>query len=110
MNVKKIKEIVNLDISDEQKELYILSIIADDKKAIPTILNILNNEREKREELILDTNAELSRALIVLKDDNLKYNSKKIIADPKWVVGEIIKHYQKWKDYLKCNFKVDGIS
>ena len=109
MNIKKIKEIVNLDISDEQKEIYILSIIADDKNAIPTILNILNSEREKREELILDANAELSRALIVLKDDNLKYN-KKIIADPKWVSGEIIKHYQKWKDYVKCNFKVDGIS
>ncbi len=109
MNIKKIKEVVNLDISDEQKERYILSIIADDKKAIPTILNILNNEREKREELILDSNAELSRALIVLKDDNLKY-SKKIIADPKWVAGEIIKHYQKWKDYVKCNFKVDGLS
>ena len=46
---------------------------------------------------------------IVLKDDNLKYN-KKIIADPKWVVGEIIKHYQKWKDYVRCNFKVDGLS
>ena len=109
MNLKKIKEVVNLDISDEQKEIYILSIIADDKKAIPTLLNILNGEREKREELILDANAELSRALIVLKDDNLKYN-KKIIADPKWVSGEIIKHYQKWKDYVKCNFKVDGIS
>jgi hypothetical protein len=109
MNVKKIKEVVNLDISDEQKERYISAIIADDKKAIPTILNILNTEREKREELILDSNAELSRALIVLKDDNLKY-SKKIIADPKWVAGEIIKHYQKWKDYIKCNFKVDGLS
>lgn len=109
MNVKKIKEVVNLDISDEQKERYILAIIANDKKAIPTILNILNIEREEREELILDCNAELSRALIVLKDNNLKYN-KKIIADPKWVAGEIIKYYQKWKDYVKCNFKVDGLS
>lgn len=108
MNVKKIKEVVNLEISDEKKERLILSIIADDKKAIPTILNILNVEREKREELILDSNAELSRALVVLKDDNLKYN-KKIIADPKWVAGEIIKHYQKWKDYVICNFKVDGL-
>ena len=109
MDIKKIKEVINLDISDELKEIYILSIIADDKKAIPTILNILDNEREKREELILDSNVELSRALIVLNDDNLKY-SKKIIAEPKWVAGEIIKHYQKWKDYVKCNFKVDGLS
>lgn len=110
MNIKQIKEVVNLNISDEQKERCILAIIADDKEAIPNILNILNIEREKREELILDSNAELSRALIILKDNNLKYNSKKIIADPKWVVGEIIKHYQKWKDYVKCNFKVDGLS
>lgn len=109
MNVKKIKEVVNLDIPDEQKERYIISIIADDKKVIPTILEILNDEREKRENLILDSNVELSRALIVLNDDNLKYG-KKIIAEPKWVVGEIIKHYQKWKDYVKCNFKVDGLS
>lgn len=109
MDIKKIKEIVNLDIPDEQKERYIIAIIADDKKVIPTILNILNIEREKREELILDSNAELSRALIILNDDNLKYN-KKISADPKWVVGEIIKHYQKWKDYIKCNFKIDGLS
>ena len=48
MNVKKIKEVVNLDISDKQKEISILSIIAEDKNAIPAILNILQNEREKR--------------------------------------------------------------
>ena len=105
MNIKKITEIINLNISDEVKENYILSIIADDKKVIPTILNILNNEREKREELILDTNMELSRVLIVLRDEHLKF-TKGIIAEPNWIVGEIIKYYQKWKDTIKCNFKI----
>lgn len=57
-----------------------------DKKVIPTILEMLQQERLK-DELILDSNAELSRALIVLKDSNLKSN-KNIIADPKWVSGE----------------------
>ena len=109
MELKEIKQIVNSDISDELKELFILTIIAEDKQAIPTILNILNLEREKKEELILDCNTELSRALVVLRDGNLKY-SKKIIADPKWVSGEIIKHYQKWKSYIKCNFKIEGLS
>lgn len=108
MNVNKVKEIVDSVISDKAKERLILSVIADDKNAIPTILEILNAEREINNELILDTNAELSRALITLNDDNLKYN-KNIVADPKWVAGEIIKHYQKWKDYIKCNFKVDGL-
>jgi hypothetical protein len=110
MDIKSIKQIVNSDLPNDYQEKAILSILADDKKVIPYIMEILENERKQSRELILDTNAELSRALIVLKDDNLKYNSKKIIADPKWVVGEIIKHYQKWKDYVKCNFKVEGIS
>lgn len=109
MDIKKIKEVVNSHISDGLKETYILGIIADDKNAIPTILNILKHEREQKEKLILDTNVELSRALIVLKDKNLKYDTKKIIADPKWVVGEIVKHYEKWKDYIRCNFKIDNI-
>jgi hypothetical protein len=42
----------------------------------------LKNERKQNKELILDTNAELSRALLVLNDENLKTN-KKVIAEPK---------------------------
>lgn len=109
MNIKEITEIINFNISEQQKKKLILATIADDKEAIPIILAMLNNEREKKEELILDSNTELSRALIVLKDKNLTY-SKNIIADPKWVVGEIIKHYQKWKDYIKCNFKINELN
>lgn len=105
MDIKKIKDIVNANFRDEITEKLILSVIADDKKAIPTILNILQTEREQKEELLLDTNAELSRALIVLKDKNLKYN-KKIIVDPKWVVEQIINHYKKWNDYIGCCFKI----
>ena len=86
----------------------IINVISEDKKVIPIILDILQSERERNSEMILDYNMELSRALIVLKDKNLKYD-KNIIADPKWVTGEIIKHYQKWKDYIRCNFKIDGL-
>lgn len=109
MNIKAIKAIVNSNNSDEYKESLIISVISMDKKVIPAILEILQQERIKKDELILDSNAELSRALIVLKDNNLKSN-KKIISDPKWVSGEIIKHYQKWKDFVRCNFKVEGLS
>ena len=108
MDIKSIKQIVNSDLPIEYQEKAILSILADDKKVIPYIMEILENERKQSKELILDSNAELSRALIVLDDDNLKPN-KKLIAEPKWVVGEIKKHYLKWKDYVKCNFKVDGL-
>ena len=48
MDVNKIQGITNLGISDKQKEMAILSVIAEDKNAIPIILRILNNEREKK--------------------------------------------------------------
>ena len=105
MDIKKIRDIINLNLPDEVTENYLIAIIAEDKNVIPTILTLLNGERELKEKLLLDTNAELSRALVVLQDKNLKYN-KKIIADPQWVVGEIIKHYKKWKDYIGCCFKI----
>lgn len=105
MNIKSIKTIVNSDYPDLVKEQMIIATLSSDEKVIPLILEILNQEREVNKELILDTNAELSRALMILKDKNLSY-TKKIIADPQWVVGEIIKHYKKWKDYIACCFKI----
>ena len=108
MDIKKIEQFVITKLSDEQKEYAILCIIADDKNAIPTILQILERERQQKMELILDSNSELSRALLVLKDKNLKWN-KKCIADPSWVVGEIIKHYKKWSHLIRCNFKIEGL-
>lgn len=105
MDIKSIKEIINSELSNEQKEKCIISILADDKNVITHILDILRHEREKAKELLLDTNAELSRAYIVLKDKNLKYN-KNVICDPSFVVEEIKNHYEKWKNYIKCNFKV----
>lgn len=108
MDIKSIKQIVMSNMPEAHQRNAILAIIANDKKAIPYIMEILDNEREKNNELILDSNAELSRALVVLEDENLKF-SKKVIADPKWVVGEIKKHYLKWKDKIKCNFVVKGL-
>ena len=105
MDIKKIRDIINLNLPDEATENYLIAVISDDKKVIPTLLEMLDSERKLKEKLLSDTNVELSRALVVLQDKNLKYN-KKIIADPQWVVGEIIKHYKKWKDYIGCCFKI----
>lgn len=108
MDLNKIKTIIDSELPKELKEETILSIIADDEESIPIILQFLHEERKTKKELILDTNAELSRALVVLKDKNLKY-TKKIISEPKWVADEIIKHYQKWKNHIKCNFRIEGL-
>ena len=109
MDTKQIKEILNSGMAKEFQIKSILSVIAKDKKAIPYIMEILENERSQSEELILDSNMELSRALVVLDDVNLKSN-KKLIADPKWVVAQIKEHYLKWSNVIKCNFNIEGLS
>lgn len=109
MDLEKINKIVNQDeLPNIHKRDLILSVIANDKDAIPYILQILNFERKDAKELLLDQNAELSRALIVLNDKNLKAK-KNIIVEPSFVVEEIKKHYLKWKNKIKCNFKVEGL-
>ena len=108
MNIKEITQIVNSDLPNSIKESLILLTLANDPQIIPYMLEILENERKQSKELILDSNAELSRALLTL--DKIKVDSKKEqFIDPKWVVGEIKKHYLKYKDYIKCNFKINGL-
>ena len=108
MDINKIKEIVNSPLPEIYKEKAILSVLAADKKVIPYIMEILNYEREKNIEIITDFNVELSRALVALDDENVKSN-KKAKLDPKWVAGEMRKHYLKWQDFVKCGFVVKGL-
>jgi hypothetical protein len=108
MDIKSLKEIVTSNLPEDVQKREILCIIADDRNAILYIMKILEHERLTNKELILDTNAELSRALMALDDKNVKTH-KKAIVDPKWVAGEIKKHYLKWKDYITCTFNIDGI-
>lgn len=110
MNIQAIKKIVHQNfITDEQKAGLILQEIAKDENAIKYVLELLKWERKQNKELIKDSNEQLSRALVVLSDKNLRWN-KKIIADPKWVITQIKEHYMKWKDTLSCNFKINGLS
>lgn len=103
MDVKKIKDIVNSDLPTNYQEKAILSVIANDNNVIPYIMEILENERNQSKELLLDTNLELSRALVTLN------NSKGKKEQTEFVVGEIKKHYLKWKDYIRCCFNVQGL-
>lgn len=108
MDIKKLKGIINLPLPEDKIEEYIISFIAEDKEVIPNILRILGSERAEKNNLISDMNTELSRALVLLQDKNIKYG-KKVIVNPNWVIEQIINHYKKWKDYIKCNFKVEGL-
>ena len=74
------------------------------------MLEILESERNQSKELLLDTNVELSRALVVLSAQSAGSKSKRTMkTQTDFVVGEIKKHYIKWKDYIKCCFSVEGL-
>lgn len=110
MDIKSIKQIVNSDLPINYQEKSILSILAKDKKVIPYIMEILEDERKQTKELILDTNLELSRALITLSANPSGAKGKKLMKEQvDFVVDEIKKHYLKWKDYIKCCFNVQGL-
>lgn len=98
MKIENIRTVVNSNLPDSLKERTILHILADDKNVIPYLLIMLQTERESKEELILDSNAELSRAATVLQNPEL--------ADSSWVLEQIKLHYEKWKEVIKCNFNL----
>jgi hypothetical protein len=110
MDIKSIKQIVNSDLPIDYQEKAILSVLSNDKKVIPYIMEILENERKQNKELLLDTNMELSRALITLNANPTDAKGKKAMKEQSdFVVAEIKKHYIKWKDYIKCCFNVHGL-
>lgn len=110
MNINKIIQIVNSDhLSDDIKEQMIISVLADDPKVIPIIMEILEHERSVNKELLLDSNVELSLALITLQDPNIGKTKPKPYIELDFVINEIKKHYLKWADKIRCCFNVEGL-
>ncbi|MES2287416.1 MAG: hypothetical protein V4547_17110 [Bacteroidota bacterium] len=108
MDLKSIKAIIDSkEYPDSVKENLIIHVLSDDDNVIPIMLKILDGERDNNKELIMDSNAELSRALLTLEDPKLK--TKKPIIELKFVTGEIRKHYLKWQKKIRCTFKMEGL-
>lgn len=108
MNLKLIKDVINsTQLDDAAKERLIIGVLAKDENVVPLILSILEVERKENKELILDSNLELNRALVTLNDD--KIGKKGAIVELPFVIGEIKKHYLKWKHKIKCCFKFDDL-
>lgn len=75
MNLNKIKEIIELPlISDADKEILIINEISKNENVVPTILRILNAERERNNELVSTMNLLLSKADVGLKEPKLNEN------------------------------------
>lgn len=100
MDLNKIKTILLSDgniIPEVEKRALILSVIAEDERAIPDILDILNSERKKKKELITEFNTLLSKADAAL--DSPKLNKEGFIQK------EVENFYIKNKGYIRHNWK-----
>lgn len=74
MNLQFIKEIIdNQHLSFDIKNKMILNVIAEDKKCIPYLMELLEIERKQNRELITDMNLELSRADVHIQEPLLMF-------------------------------------
>lgn len=99
MNLKTIKNIIDTQsLSEETKVQMILSVISEDKNAIPYILTILTNERNINRSIISDLNLEVSRY-------HIHTQSSKLLKINKEFLNEQTKSlYEKWKDFIQPLF------
>lgn len=111
MDINKIRQIIELPITDEERTKGILNVIASDENALTVVLEILNIERKMKKELISDMNMELSRADVFIEGLNPAMLPKKeketIFADgftKVFVADKIMSLYVKYKGIISHNF------
>lgn len=102
MDLETIKKIVNSDIPSKSKEMQILYVIAADKNAIPTVLDILNVERKSNDEMITDLNLNLSRTHIFVDEYVDKVKEKQFTRA--FVLDKISEFYIKYKGRISHCF------
>ncbi len=89
MNVKKIQEIVNHPLyDDEMKERLIVRALAEDETLIPTLLEILAAERVKKGKVIREMNFQLSRAHLTIEHPEVNKDQ--------FIEKELIKFFHKY--------------
>lgn len=105
MNLKRIQDILSSPYDNDAKEYYILKEIAKDENAIPMVLELLNQEREVKKELIQDMNVELSRAELLIDNPKIGVPKTKGQTFREFVLEEIKKFYEKYQGYVGHCFK-----
>ena len=104
MDIEAIKQIVNTDLPEEIKHRMIISVLSEDKMIIPIILDILNDERNKNEELVKELNVNLSRSHIYIGMTMEDKKASKNRFNKKFVMEEIEKFYKKYKGMISHCF------
>ncbi len=104
MDFKKLEQALNAPVEDAIKRKRVIAVLAEDKNAIPDLLDLLAQERQNNKDLITDMNSELSRAHIFIDELNPALLGKKEkltnlgeqVTKP-FIMDEIAKFYIKYK-------------
>lgn len=94
MDLNKIQKILSTNHSDSLKRNVILDIIAEDEEALLDMMKILVTERERKRELIMEMNFQLSRADVFIQCPK--------IAESDFITGEIKKFYDQHHMVSHC--------
>lgn len=97
MDLKEISKVLSYPIDDETKKMLIITILAKDKQVIPTIMEILDAEREINNKLLIEMNMQLSRAHLGLEKPSLNKGH--------FMDKEIQQFYLKNKEHIGHCFK-----
>lgn len=101
MNIKEIKMILDAELPDYIKEKMIIIKLAEDKKVIPMLLEILERERASSDKLLTDINLELSRAHIYIEEAKIDTKKEKKSAfNRDFVLGKIERFYTRYKGII----------
>lgn len=109
MDLKKIEEVLQAPVDDKMKRAAILETIAMDKDAIKDVLEMLQEERSKNNEMIIEMNLNLSRAHIFIEEYTpevvkLKKDEKPKTFDKYFVIDRISEFYIQYKNYINHCF------
>lgn len=104
MDLKKIKEILDIDTApDEVKESAIIDVLAEDKNLIPILLIILQTERSQKKEAILECSLALASSHMYINDT--KVTGKKRTIGRDCVLDMIKDFYEKYKGKIDHHFR-----
>lgn len=98
MNLDKLKEILNQEIRADVKEILFLEQLSKEEDIVPNLLRILEAERRRNKEVIIDMNLELSRAFNYVHE--AAFDKKKKGFNKEFLLGEIKNFYRRYKSVI----------
>lgn len=105
----KYKELVQAltTLPEEQGKHVIMLYMSQDKNIIPSLIGMLEMERETKKELLRDMNLNLSRNLLgLIHNSGVK---KEDVEQREFFIKETKEFYITNEEQVRCCFKIEGL-